>query len=215
MAIALVAHTFKVGAGTTPSIDTTGASLIVVTSESVGTPTLSDSSGNTPYIAAIAGTGPDTSHNILWYFPNPSTSGTHTFTVTVAGTGVAFEVTAWSGVLTSSDPLDQVNQQSAPGADNPGSITPSQNNELVISSAVSSSAVSWTIDSGFTISDQSAPDFSGNQSAQAYLIQTTAGAVNPTWTGSPNITEVSNIASFKAASSGPSAKKKASMFLVF
>jgi hypothetical protein len=65
------------------------------------------------------------------------------------------------------------------------SITPSTNNQVVVTGVefVDTAGATYTINSGMTVSD-SKPWLSGNYrgSAMAYIIQTTATAIQPTWT---------------------------------
>lgn len=213
MGITLLAHTGKVAAGTSSAIDTRGATLIVVVTAGVlvGSGNVSDSKGNSPYTEAVSATGPSTLRNTISYFSNPLTDAAQTFTVT--GTGVAFEVLAFSGILTTASPLDQTNSSGISGTQ-AGPITPTQDNEVVISSPSSAGASHWSVNGGYAISDQSFPNLSGNQSATGYLVQTSAVMTNPTWTDSGTGSEAVTVASFKATPTA-SAKKKASTFLVF
>lgn len=220
MGIALVAHTQEVtpgsATGITSPIDTTGSTLLVVTLDNANgtTPTLTDTNSNT---WTLIRTDSDTNGNHCYYYyvSNPIVGSGHRFSVT--GFYTAFQVTAWSGTLTSSDPLDQQNAglHGTSSTFLTGSVTPTQDNELVIAFIGTGSGVSFTIDSGYTITDQAFPDTSASLTAQAYLIQTTAGATNPTWTASTSCATVTQIASFKAAPSGISNKQKASMNLIF
>jgi hypothetical protein len=91
-----------------------------------------------------------------------------------------------------------------------GSVTPSAANELVVTAEGQGAAGGspFTINLGFTITDQKAQV--GGQAdggGLAYLIQTTATAVNPTWTGVSNGNMVVTIATFKAAAAGGTARK--------
>ncbi len=89
-------------------------------------------------------------------------------------------------------PFDQQNGVATPTTTTsyqPGSITPSENNEVIVTAITSGGGVtSYSIDSGFTISDQF--DLSGGGHfplGMAYLIQTSAAASNPTWSWSNSL----------------------------
>ena len=77
----------------------------------------------------------------------------------------------------------------------PGSITPGATGEILVSSVGSTSQSTYSINSGFTITDQAntfTPDF-----GMAYLIDSGSGAINPTWTRGANAVMVSNIIAIK------------------
>ncbi len=173
---------------TTTTINTTGATLLVVT--------ISD------YQAALAQAVPSDSKMNTWtslttynadlsvrvttsYVANPTVGTLHTFTATGSVAYPSICVASFSGVVSMS-PLDQQHGQGGVAAATtlqPGSITPSQNNELVITGLAFDTSGTVSIDSGFTITDQT--DYMPGAAfgaALAYIVQTTAGAVNPTWT---------------------------------
>ncbi len=135
--------------------------------------------------------------NQICYAVNPTPSGSQT--VTISGTVSAVVFAAFSGVDTSS-PFDQQNgfQNCSGSTCPPGSITPSANNELVVSSLCWTDAGNSSIDSGMTIIDQIPLVGGVNYGAVlAYIVQTSAGAINPTWTA-PTTTVATTIASFKS-----------------
>lgn len=190
-----VAGSTNTSTATTPAVDTTGATLIVVTigiAAAQGN-TIADSAGNT-YTARTQKNGAAGGSRI-WYVASPTNSAT--LTVTVTSVVSSIEMTAWSGTATSS-PFDV---EGAGGTGNttvqPGSVTPSQNNSLIITGIGSTNTNTFTIDSSFTISDQFGGSGTAVPSGQAYLIQGTAAAVNPTWTASLGFELVSTIAVFK------------------
>lgn len=206
MTIALVANAAVAGAngGTTGAINTTGATLLVVAiSESAGGQvTVSDNKSNTwTVLTGQDGSQPDSR---IYYVANPTVGAGHTFTSTGGSTFSVLSVAAFSGVVTTL-PFDQQNGSSAAPYSNttakPGSITPTQDNEVVVCGfGTVSDPGTLTIDSGFAITNQT--PFTGGTNyggALAYLIQSTAAAVNPEWgfTGTVNGSIV--IASFKAA----------------
>lgn len=189
--VVLSTHTAVSGsAPTTSAINTTGATLLVVgQSYNGGYTPPTDSLGNTwsglPNQAAIGGMS-------IWYSSNPIVGASQTFTGAGASFGMC--VMAFSGVL-SANPLDQQNGSTTA---QPGSITPTQANELIVSYiGGGTDAGPYTIDSGMTITDQ-LPFVGAVQYSQgcAYSVQTVATAINPTWTGWGN--SATEIASFKA-----------------
>lgn len=192
-----VAGSTNTSTATTPAVDTTGASLIVVTigiAAAQGN-TLADSAGNT-YTARTQKNGAAGGSRI-WYVASPTTSATHTVTVTSVVSSI--EMTAWSGTLPSS-PFDV---EGAGGSSNntvqPGSVMPSQNNSLIVTGIGSTNTNTFTIDSSFTISDQFGGSGTAVPSGMGYLVQGTAAAVNPTWTASSGFEIVATIAVFKPA----------------
>jgi len=65
----------------------------------------------------------------------------------------------------------------------PGTLTPANNNGLLVTFVTSWNTGSLSIDSGFTLVDQGSFVLYANYSVgSAYLVQSTAAAVNPTWT---------------------------------
>lgn len=206
MAIALVAN---VGAGsatsnnvTTGSIDTTGADLIViVVSAYGGAPTLSDSKGNT--WTARTSYGPIHVCKI-YYCASPTVGSGHTFTLTSSTLYPTVNVAAFSG--THATPYDVENGYAEVGAPSttgqPGSVTPSEDNEVLITGTTHASTVS-SIGSSFTITDNIAYGAGTNiGGAMAYKIQTSAGAENPTWTYGSAQYFTASIATFKAGGGG-------------
>lgn len=181
---------------TTSAINTTGANLIVISESYLNTPILpTDSFGNV-YTALT----PDF-QNILYYCFAPIVGSGHTFTVSNASTFPGISALAFSGAAAS--PFDKQNGANLGSATTiqPGSVTPSLNNEVIVTGLSKSSASgAMTIDSGFSTPVQT--EFNpgnGFGTAISYLIQSTAAAVNPTWT-SPVVTGLaSTIATFKSA----------------
>lgn len=209
MAYSLVTHTVKQTADTNSvtsnAIDTTGCTLllIAVADYAVNTKTaITDSKGNS-WTELTIWAGSVSRIRILYSVPTSVGSG-HTFTATGTTTFVSIAVQAWSGAATV--PFDQQNGNQNPispfNSIQVGSVTPSENNEIVVAALISSTIGStYTIDSGMTISDQ-APNVSSTAFGIgfAYIIQTTAGAINPTWSFSASDSNASSIdATFKAA----------------
>lgn len=202
--IALVAHAGAGSSGggnvTTSAMDTSGASLLVAAvSAASGTPGLSDSKGNT-WVQMAAEQGGKTT---MFYVKNPTVGSGHTFSTTMgAGSFGSIAVVAFSGTNTTQN-VDQTNGFASGGGTTfqPGSVTPSQNGEVIVTStAPSSNPSTASIDSGFTITDFIS-FLSGNHFGigLAYLVQTTAGVVNPTWTLSVANAQAGSIGTFKHA----------------
>jgi hypothetical protein len=108
-------------------------------------------------------------------------------TIGITGGYVGFSVQAWSGTLTSpTDPYDKQSINSS--SSNVSSLTYpgttcSQAHSLLLAAAGIHIAGTYSIDTGFTVID-TVNFVAGNTAGMgvAYLIQTTATAVTPTWT---------------------------------
>lgn len=201
---------------TTSAIDTSGANLIVaVTTVDIATAALVADSKTNNWGTGLTTYGGGTGFKAevkIWYCFNPVTDTAHTFSNNPSS-GTPFPsiaVAAFSGA--GSSPFDQENGHSDGDTTaqtiQSGSITPSQDNELVIAGlgwSGSSGANTRSIDGGFTklLDGDSGAHFYG--CALAYLIQTTATAANPTWDynagGVDARAGAAAIASFKIASS--------------
>lgn len=179
----LLAHTAK-AAGTTDAINTTGATLLVAEisyGSSVGT--FSDNKGNTWTGLTIHGTG--NRLNRIYYCINPTSVGSgHTFTSTSDNRSIC--VMAFDGTFTAFDAENGATLGSPANSVHTGSVTPSQNGEVIVASMTFYEAPNTpSMDTGFTLTDNIQPG-STYGAGFAYLVQTTAAAVNPTWTLSQN-----------------------------
>jgi hypothetical protein len=208
MPYALVASTLAVSSDsfnvTTSSITTTTASLLVVQIgdyDGAAAGTVSDSKSNT-WTALTSYTDPGNMRCRLYYAANPTVGTGHTVSYLSANSLYqALVFAAFSGAALTS-PFDVQNGASVySGTPQPGSITPTQNNCLIVSGLAlgveATSAV--TIDLSMTITNQQ--NFSAGVNfgvAFAYLVQGTLAAINPTWIA-PDSAGIANIASFKAA----------------
>lgn len=223
MAIALVtgAHAIAQGnAGVVPVtsvIDTSGASLLVLAVSSVDNLAAAapqDSKSNTWNALALQGIAGGSPQCKLYYATGAISVGSgHTFT-TAGGVNeyACLSVAAFSGVVTSS-PLDAQNgttgSVSGLSSLQPGSITPTNAGELLVTTTVINSAsitgISLTDGSNsITLSDWAYQNagvaYSGGL---GYEIQTTAAASNPTWSWSSATSGASAaIAAFIAAAGG-------------
>lgn len=200
----LASTSFAGPAATSPAIDTAGTDLLVAFfgyhgSGANSVPAFTDSAGNTWQTAEAAAGNYHAA--CLFYVPKPVlTSAAHTITLTNGISPYWFGVfAAWSG--SAAAPLDQANGIAPSGTDTsiqPGSITPAQGGELILSGTQVYSASAPTIDSGFTI----VANLAGSASyggGLAYLEQSAAAAVNPTWSWTGACQSPCAIASFKAA----------------
>jgi hypothetical protein len=171
---------------TTAAIDTTGASLIVVAMASLlgaGPGILTDSKGNSWT------TGPSQDGSVcttsLFFVTSPITGTGHTFT---CGTGDgALIVAAYTGTLATS-PLDVSSQAHSGGATSlaPGSVTPDQDNSLIIFAAGDQWLGTLTPSVGSIVG--TAFPFSAGKAfgmGLANFIQGAAASINPSlsWSG--------------------------------
>lgn len=208
MSFSLVINTIaQSGAGgtiTTGAINTTGANLIIIFTESIGG-ALSDSKSNTwsnPVNVVISGVTLG-----CYYCLTPTVGSGHTFTC--SGSFPAIAVAAWSGAAAASV-LDQTNSDNSatPGTTKqPGSVTPTQDNELLMYAVAQQITTTVSVNIGAML-DQAA--LIGGQAfslADAYQIQTTATTRNPQFSWSGAQTTSAAIMTFKAAAGGSIAVK--------
>ena len=214
MAIALLTNAISgstPGPNTTAAVDTTGAVLLVLGMSSISgntLPTITDNkAGNTWNLINTKGASDGSNVRTALYYCIPVSVGAgHTVTAT-GGTGFPnLTLSVWSGTAAASS-LDQSNVtvvNSTTGQT--GNITPTQNDELIItfmagSDGGSNFPSSTTINSGMT----KIGSIAGFGQQQAYVVQGPAAAINPTWTWTPSLTANMHIASFKNASPSSSA----------
>lgn len=185
------AHAGGANGGTTGSIDTTGADLFVLTAcwftGTTSDVTISDSKGNPIWLPLGKYLSADHALALgVFYCPQPTVGSGHTFTASGTSSFVSFDITAWSGSALS--PFDNIAGTAGAGSNSAtslstGSLTPSQDNSLIVSAMGSSATTgSFSVNSGLTISDQQLSVGGAREgSAQAYLIQGAAAAINPQW----------------------------------
>ena len=207
----LIAHAGG-GLGASPpqtlTLDTTGADLVVVGfvhDPGSGTVTVSDSKGNT-WIPLTPRS--NTVVTQLWY-ARPSNSSfvgaSHIIAFGAAATFYASGyVAAFSGANAS--PFETETGLATGGSTlQPGNINPGHDNELIVS-AVSVFGTAPTV-SGMAMLDASS--FTGSQfygGGMAYVIQTTAAAINPTWAGGALLSPV--MASFTVSTAAPKTRHR-------
>ena len=212
-AITFVVST-SVANGTTPAINTTGASLIViVTSGYQAAATVADNMNNTWHTLNTYNSFDGYRYEQIYYAYNPTTSPTQTFTCSGGGGGFpGCVVSAWSGTLTTAAVFDAQNGSSTVNnvtSINTGSVTPVSTNELLIAGL--SGTACWTngtptTDNNFsTISqDQAATGCGlGEYAYASYLIDPSAAPINPaiSWSGN-QYSLAATIAAFLPASGG-------------
>lgn len=160
------------GSTTSGSMNTTGAKLIIIAVESFGgTITPTDSKSNT-YTALT--NYPSGFALQMFYCINPTNDAALTIGYTGANNAVA--AAAYSNVVSFGTEAGN-----APGSGSniqPGPLTPDAPNALLVSCARGGGTV--TSCTGMTIFELSVPNFG---LSMADVVQTTAGALNPTWNG--------------------------------
>jgi hypothetical protein len=180
---------------TTAGVNTTGATLIVIaTNTAPNTSTVTDSKSNTYTLIRSTAAG-DGSLQKLFYCVNPTVGAAHTFTVNGATTFPAIAVLAFSGTISGLD------QNNGAATLSPGSVTPAQDSEVLVSGLFTDNITGTpTCDNGFTVQEIKA--HAGGVSygiAIAYKIQTTKAAQAITWTATSTSATATSIATFKQA----------------
>ena len=195
MAFALVASvaagSAAGGAITTAGVDTTGANLLVVFySEYVGsgaTESISDSKSNAyTYLTAYSSAAQERVRIAYKLSPTVSTgSADHTFTSNNGTSYSSICAMAFSGVDIFDPGKDVGTVDGGASPATAGSVTPSENDCLVIFGAGYRATHSGTsINGGFTIPAGLNIDYVGSTrfgAVMAYLIQTSAAASNPAY----------------------------------
>jgi hypothetical protein len=188
-------------------VDTSGANLIVAhvaDFASSAATTFSDSLGNTWNVLTEQTQAGGTRSRIIYSVPSSVGSG-HDFAAVGAGSNYPSMEVLWfsGGHATPFAGGNGVENGAASGGAStlqPGSITPPFDDELVFAGCGFGASATITINLGFSTVYQQ--DFAGGAafgSAAAYLIQTTAAAVNPTFTASSGTPlQTAAIASFRA-----------------
>lgn len=188
MAFSLIAHVAKQGTsggtGDSSAIDTSGADTllaVVVDFSDVGVSSFTDSKSNTWVEDENKTVGAAARVRILRCTGGTVGTG-HTFKATGTGTFPAIAVAAFSGGHAT--PLDQHhNNFGVSSTATPGSVTPTQNGELIFGGIGDAWATTVTIDSGQTILDQLGIVGGTSFAVLSYYeIQTTATARNPACT---------------------------------
>lgn len=175
---------------TSGAIDTTGANLLIASvswypaaGADVTITEFSDSKGNTWTPLNLAGIiNSSVSANRLFYCVPTSVGSGHTFTVTETGSYASISVLALSGM--SATPFDQQAQNDSPASTSiqPGSITASQANAVLVTGLSFSTSGTISINSSFVtpVTVDYVPG-NGLGSSISWRIDTSASATNPTW----------------------------------
>ncbi len=212
MSFSLVASTSESGptnqAVTTAPVNTAGATLLVLSvgwySGSTPTVTPADSKGNTwvPLTKQIQLS--TLVANQLFYCAAPTVGSGHTFTVEDLVNNIypSVALLAYSGAH--DVPFDQETGAVTVGNASTlatGSLTPSQDNCLVIAGAghEANGAGAVSINAGFTALTAAYVSGGGEGCGIASLVQTTAAAAAPTWDTTNNTGIAATLAVFKAA----------------
>jgi hypothetical protein len=187
-----------------PPFNGTGADLLIIIPvgafvSSNAAPT--DSSGNTWSFCTSQGFGGTPPGAQICFVHNPTVTSSMTVGLPTSANvaAPAFAYLAFSGSIASGSPLD-VQAGNNSGATQPGSITPSQNNSLIISAIADQSTTTDSVNDGFTGLVQAL--FRGGTNyggAAAYFIQATAAPIDPTWTSGAGL-QSNVIVAFKPAS---------------
>lgn len=190
---------------TTTPIDTTGAKFIAFSLGyyTVNPPVLSDSAGNSTPTCLTAETVTASSFgNVLCYLINPTTSTSHTFTVT--GTGTIFSsliVGAFSTANLSYTGLRDGTSIAGPTTtySYPTGVTPHATGDIILASASAglTGTSTLSINTSFKIVNQiSYVGGTSFGSALAFLVAPSGSLVNPTWTDTQSEAAAISIASF-------------------
>lgn len=184
---------FGSSGGTTGNKDTRTANLIVVCLwYHAGTAAnISDNQGNT--YTGLTAKIDNNQGSKCYYKINPTTSATHTFTTTSHFVGVG--VQSWKSTGTPVFDQESGFAQNASGNIQPGSLTPSVNNSIAITSMGAFNGAAPTTPSGYTSTANNTTS-TAEAGGMAYVIQTTATATNPTWNGTGS-SETAVLAIFK------------------
>lgn len=216
MAFSYLVSAFKqgssAGSGNTSALDTTGANLlpaVVVDYQSAAQVTPTDSKSNT-WTALTSAFNSTFDRTTIWYSnttANPAVGSGHTFAANGTGTYASISVAAFSGAASS--PLDQQNGTagSVAATVSTGSVTPGQDNELLVFGLGGVQTETISVDVGTLL--QQGPYSNGVTfcNAYAYQTQTTATARNPTfsWGGASHFCSAV-IGTFKASAGGGSTR---------
>jgi len=193
---------------TSGNIDTSGANTLVgIFADYTGSSptTISDSKSNiwnmrTSYANTVVRVR-------IGYAFNATVGSGHNFTAAGAVSFVSFIVVALNGGDISS-PYDVENGASGTSPISTGSVTPGSNDEILLTGIglQTSNDYASTAPSGYTLINYGANIGSAFGVSLAYLIQTTAGASNPSWTAFIGTALAANIATFKSAAAGGSSQ---------
>lgn len=175
------------GCTTAPATNTVGSTLFVSGTGGFRSPYPAQSSSPANTWTGLTGAGSGGGGAVrMWYVSSPSTSSSQTFSADGGDLTTAYSsdgAFGFSGVTTLDSEAAGDSMGGSFATIQPGSITPSQSGEVLVTciGSFGGSANTWSIDSGFTIIYQGANEV-GIVFAIAYKIKTDAVAENPTWT---------------------------------
>lgn len=208
--IGVVAHTIAKSTNSssvnTSAIDTTSANLIVLAlgwSSNTAENTISDSKSNSWTPLTLQDT--TNANKLRFYYALPTGSlrgSSHTFSgSSVASSFPVIAVLALYGAQSLPFDVETGSGGSATAQTKAtGSITPSGANEIVITVLGPDRLVSGVqVDSGITIADTTGSDGNSYAVSLGFIIQTTVGSVNATWTWVTTAASAAVIAAFKGA----------------
>lgn len=189
--ITLITHGNWTPDSTSGVFNTTGADLIVLTVATAGyfpaLATISDSYGNT-WTQGPSTNPEDFSTSTIYYCVNPTVGTSHTFTTSNGFAHPSAQMSAWANAASEAGPSNN-NVGGTSQTVQAGSVTPSSNGALIITQcAYDVSGEAPTINGGYSVLDNNdyaynpGTGFGGWGGTDAYLIQGSAGATNPTWT---------------------------------
>lgn len=188
---------------TTAAINTTGADLIVIGGSFIhASVTPSDSKSNTwsalTEVSQSTAGGTYTQRCRLWYCANPTTDGSHTFTLTQNGTFPCIFVVAVSGAHAS--PFDDESTNSHESAyTNTGAVVPSESDEFAVVVVGDNEATLPSINSGYSVIESTYPYVGYQHVSGALAYAVISASSNPTWSGTPARGSATAIACFKPA----------------
>lgn len=202
--IALVASTKGGGVNTavTGAPDTTGATLIVVgaTHQVSTSATLTDTYGNS-WTALTISNGSGSNAARIYYCINPTVGVGHSFSLADASSAPGVVVAAFSGYGVfdkEATPIDSVDSGNTTLQQN--SITPAEDNELIISVLTLAGANTPSIGGAYSIAQHQVFVGGNNYGVDlAYWVQTTATATSPVWTWGSGARSAIVAAAFKSA----------------
>jgi hypothetical protein len=192
--IELVVHTVARYTGastgaTTDPINTSDADFLVISISGYtgGTPSVSDSNGNTwTPLTEHVDSESNSSHQ-HFYCANPTKGTGHTFTLSGDAVYGRINVTAWSGVHQSSPLDDEAATQHSAGTTpfTSGAITPAQNGTLLIAMLAGGTGEDLEFNGTPAFTELDIHAAIGGQTyrtALAYYVQETSASINSSWT---------------------------------
>lgn len=190
---------------TTAGLDTSDSDLIVLAvgyDGGAGTPTVTDSKGNSWSPLTVRGTGSPTL--CLYYCVNPTVGAGHTFSATLTSGKPTISALAFIGATNT--PFDQENGTASTGniTAHTGSITPSEDGVMLVAVVVvtSTAAQNGRIDDGDFVRASEVFASATNYYLATYCgVQQVAAAVNPSIVWGATADYAISITSFKSTGS--------------